>query len=185
MKGSEEPTKLSSHPPNGDSNDHISPGSSQTTEAERDDSALTSSARSSPDGVQSEQDSTEESYTKNSTVNGMAQFFQWYWELLTWLLGTVSLALIIGLLASYNQRPVNQWRSSIGLNTIVAVLSQAIVTALLVPVSSCVGQMKWIWYRRSHCLADMDSFDRASRGPQGSLAFLWSLRGAAYVPLQV
>ena len=104
---------------------------------------------------------------------------QWLWELLAWLSGTLCVVVIIVLLVSYNGKLLSQWRSNISLNTIAAILSQAAVSALLVSVSTCIGQMKWEWYHRNNCLIDMDLFDSASRGPQGSLYFLWKFRGAA------
>lgn len=94
------------------------------------------------------------------------------WELLTWLLGTAFVLIIIALLASFHGKPISHWKSSISINTIVSVLSQAAVSALLFSVSGCIGQMKWIWYQNSRRLDDLHYFDLASRGPEGSLRFL-------------
>lgn len=101
---------------------------------------------------------------------------EWFWELLTWLLGTLSLFTIVILLKCFNRKLLSEWNSVISINTIVSVLSQTVVSALLVSVSSCISQMKWVWYQKENDLVDIDMFDLASRGPQGSLRLLFSSR---------
>lgn len=66
----------------------------------------------------------------------------WFWEVMTWLFGTMSILAIVLLLAHINHKNVEQWKISISINTIVSVLSQAAVSALMVSGSACVGQMK-------------------------------------------
>ena len=100
----------------------------------------------------------------------------WFWELVTWLFGTFSILAIVLVLGLFNDKTVEQWKSSIRINTIVSVLSQVAVSALMVSVSACVGQMKWVWYQAERSLIDLDRFDFASRGPQGSAMFLCSKR---------
>jgi hypothetical protein len=129
---------------------------------------------------------TEVSDKKSFRVKSRAPstlFSEWLWELVMWLLGTVSLVLIVTLLAYFNKKPLSLWRSAITLNTIIAILSQATVSALLVSVSACIGQLKWLWLRRSNETRDVDTFDQASRGPHGSLWFLWRIHGKAYAHL--
>ena len=100
----------------------------------------------------------------------------WFWEVVTWLLGTVSILAIVLVLALFNHKNIEQWKISIRINTIVSILSQAAVSVLMVSVSACVGQMKWVWYQAERSLFDIDRFDFASRGPQGSVMFLCSKR---------
>ena len=100
----------------------------------------------------------------------------WFWELVTWLFGTLSILAIVLVLALFNHKNVEQWKSSIRINTIVSVLSQVAVSALMVSVSAGVGQMKWVWYQAERSLIDIDRFDVASRGPQGSVIFLCGKR---------
>jgi hypothetical protein len=106
---------------------------------------------------------------------------EWLWELLAWALGTVAISAIIVLLALFKGRLVRDWHSRISINTIVSVLSQAAVSTLLVSVSTCLGQMKLIWYQKKNWLNDSDAFDRASRGAYGSLLFLLRPRRALLV----
>lgn len=43
------------------------------------------------------------------------------------------------------------------------------------PVSEAISELKWLWFRNPHPLADMEDFDLASRGARGSLRFLFRL----------
>jgi hypothetical protein len=97
---------------------------------------------------------------------------EWVWELSTWGLGTVAMLSILLLLVLFNGRPVRDWHSRITINTMISALSQAVVTTLLVSVSSCLGQTKWIWYQKENGLDDIDALDVASRGAYGSLLVL-------------
>ncbi|KAF2100257.1 hypothetical protein NA57DRAFT_73867 [Rhizodiscina lignyota] len=99
----------------------------------------------------------------------------WGLEICTWALGTGALLAIIILLAHFNDRPLEQWKSKVEFNTVVSVLSQVATPALLVSVQSCLGQLKWIRYRKRTALTALEVFDKASRGPQGSFELLWDI----------
>jgi hypothetical protein len=60
------------------------------------------------------------------------------------------------------------------LATAIAALSQVAQSALLVSVSSCIGQLKWSYLRKECSTLDISRFDDASRGPQGSFMLLLS-----------
>ncbi|ORY09853.1 hypothetical protein BCR34DRAFT_456083, partial [Clohesyomyces aquaticus] len=100
----------------------------------------------------------------------------WLWELSTWLFGTLALFNIIVILGHFDGKFLHRWKSSISIHSIVAVLSQTTLSSLLVSTSSCVGQMKWFRCRNDgkKPLIDIDAFDLASRGLEGSLRFLLS-----------
>jgi hypothetical protein len=97
---------------------------------------------------------------------------EWRWEFSTWLLGTFALTAIVALVVLYRDRSLKEWTSDISLATVVAALSQVAQSSLLVSVSSCIGQLKWEWLRQKRPASDLDKFDEASRGPQGSLLLL-------------
>lgn len=98
--------------------------------------------------------------------------WEWKWEFATWLLGSCALGGIVALLVHYQGRPLQEWTIDIRLATVVAALSQVAQSALLVSVSSCIGQLKWDWFRKERSASDLDKFEEASRGPQGSLFLL-------------
>lgn len=97
---------------------------------------------------------------------------EWRWELATWLLGTCALVGIVTLVAFYRDRPLKEWTLNIRLATLVAALSQIAQSSLLVSVASCIGQLKWNWFRKKRPASDLDTFEEASRGPNGSLRLL-------------
>ena len=101
----------------------------------------------------------------------------WAWELSAWVFATISIAAVVILLLYFDQRLVSEWKSHIGINTLIAVLSQASVSALLVPVTSSIGQLKWVWYKDCRELSDLEAYDLASRGPAGGIKFLFRRRG--------
>lgn len=98
---------------------------------------------------------------------------EWFMELAGWTVATASLVVIVGLLGHFHNRNMRDWTSWISINAMVSVLSQAAMSALLVPVSSCISQNAWLWFKEEHRLSDLDFFDLASRGPQGSARFLY------------
>lgn len=99
----------------------------------------------------------------------------WRWELFTWLLGTVGFAANIILLLCFNGKRQSQWQSPVQITTFVAALAQLSQSALLVPVSFCIGQLKWTWFGSDRSASDVDRFDLASRGPDGSVRLLYRL----------
>lgn len=99
----------------------------------------------------------------------------WRWEVFTWALGSVSLALIFVLLFMFRDQTLQQWKSMVQISTMVGALAQVAHSALLVSVSSCVGQLKWAWLRRERRMTDVAKFDDATRGPMGSFMLLLGL----------
>lgn len=103
---------------------------------------------------------------------------EWWWESLSWLVGTCALAAIVGLLVYYRDKPVDSWNSQFGilrLATAIAALSQVAQTALMVSVSSAIGQLKWPSLRKGARRSDVRYFDEATRGAFGSVQLLWKL----------
>jgi hypothetical protein len=99
------------------------------------------------------------------------------WELLAWITSLIALSATIAILLRFNQKPLSQWRYFIKLNTIVSIFAQISSTALIIPLSGCINQLKWLWFTRwAHPLEDFDSFDKASRGPLASLLLVWTTR---------
>ncbi|KAI1778245.1 hypothetical protein F4818DRAFT_291167 [Hypoxylon cercidicola] len=111
----------------------------------------------------------------------------WWWEIGAALLSVISMALIVGLLLNINDTPLSSWAFPIQPNSLLAVLTTLAKTTLLVPVASCIGQLKWRHFtllRRS--LDHLQLYDDASRGPWGSAAMVYDLIShvpAMFVPL--
>lgn len=98
----------------------------------------------------------------------------WAIELSCWSLATLSVIILIVVLASFDGRSLRDWRSGITINTVVNVISQIGQTAAIVPVAESISQMKWIWYRQaSRPVSDMVHFDDVSRKPISTLLLVW------------
>jgi hypothetical protein len=85
---------------------------------------------------------------------------------------------VVGVLISFDGKSLSTWDFvfNININTIIAVLSALSRTALLMPVASCISQLKWIHIiGASRRLYDIQMFDDASRGPWGSVVLIWNL----------
>jgi hypothetical protein len=98
---------------------------------------------------------------------------EWWWEGLTWFIGTCSILTLFLPLYYYNGKPVSLWKSRVSLNAIVAILSQMAQSMLLVSIASSISQLKWRWIYTTRPLTDLDLLDRASRGPEGSIVLLF------------
>jgi hypothetical protein len=99
----------------------------------------------------------------------------WLAEVLLWLISACCLFSIIIILGIHDSEPLpNHWTWNISLNTRLAILSTLAKFALSVPIESSLGQLKWHWFKHheARTLLDLEHFDKASRGPWGSLLFL-------------
>ncbi|KAK4694881.1 hypothetical protein P7C71_g2768, partial [Lecanoromycetidae sp. Uapishka_2] len=83
------------------------------------------------------------------------------------------MAIILIVLAIFNNQPLHRWHSGLSLNTLINVLSQVAQTAVTVPIAASIAQMKWIWYSKRRPIGEMEDFDKAIRGPIDSL---WMVR---------
>lgn len=71
---------------------------------------------------------------------------QWQWETFTFLLGTAAFATILALLLRARNKPPQQWNLNefhVQVPAIIAALAQVAQSAFLVPISYCIGQLKW------------------------------------------
>ena len=73
---------------------------------------------------------------------------KWRWEICTFILGTAALAAILAMLLSFKNKPaydvnLRTAAGEIQITAIIAGLAQIAQSALLVPISYCIGQLKW------------------------------------------
>ena len=89
----------------------------------------------------------------------------------------LSLTAIILILYTHQGRPLPNWPYSMTINSMIAVFSTIMKSAILLLTVECISQSKWIWFRTDgHVLADIEIFDMASRGPWGSAHMLSRIR---------
>lgn len=94
----------------------------------------------------------------------------WIWEVLSLCLAIGMLVAIVLVLNHFHGQIVPQWRFSITINTLVALLATIARAAILTAVAEILGQVKWSWFSRPRPLNNLQHFDNASRGLLGSLA---------------
>lgn len=103
------------------------------------------------------------------------QDFTWGFELLALLFAMASTIAVCVILGHANNRLLSDWTLPIQPNSLISVFSTLAKAALMVPIASVVSQMKWIWFEEPRNLANLQSFDKASRGPWGAANLMWSL----------
>ncbi|KAJ9500661.1 hypothetical protein H2202_003877 [Exophiala xenobiotica] len=96
----------------------------------------------------------------------------WVPEVLSICFSTVCFVTIFVVLVAYDGKQVPSLPHAITLNTVVAILSTASKSSLILVVGSCISQLKWSWFSRQRRLTDIQTFDDASRGPLGCAALL-------------
>ena len=117
----------------------------------------------------------------------------WLWELAGILIALAALAGIGALLSVLADRPQPTWAytspakkiGSISIpavtiavspNTILSLLSTIGRICVLIPITKCLGQLKWVWFaERERQLSDFEAFDNA-KSVTGSLILVWKLK---------
>ncbi|KAI0104248.1 hypothetical protein GGR51DRAFT_549509 [Nemania sp. FL0031] len=104
----------------------------------------------------------------------------WWWEIASLAVSVVSMGIAIYLLSQINGIALHEWPFPIQPNSLLSVLTTVGKASMLVPIASCMSQLKWHHFSiRERPLDHLELFDSASRGPWGALAFLYSLRASA------
>ena len=98
----------------------------------------------------------------------------WLYEVLSLVLATLAFVALIALLATCDRKPNPRWANdNITLNTVVSLTSTVFRISLMPPVAKCISQLGWNWFAESERpLHHVTRFDKASRGPIGSLQVL-------------
>lgn len=104
----------------------------------------------------------------------------WLIELLSWALAVLCIVAAIGILASYDNKPLPTHPPfGLSLNACLSVLSAVSKLALAVPLEEALGSQKYLWFSSKDArrpLIDFERFDDAARGPIGALKLLHRTR---------
>jgi hypothetical protein len=100
----------------------------------------------------------------------------WLYEVIGLIISTIALGGLVAILATFNGKPRPQWPSKISVNALVSVMATVLQGCLMLPITESISELKWHWYKAPRPLADLETFDAASRGPWGSFLFMCSLR---------
>jgi len=71
----------------------------------------------------------------------------------------------------------------ITLNSFVSIFATIGQMAIMKPMAECISQLKWLWFSGKEKLLGFQALDDASRGPTGSLLFLWKIHAMHLVSL--
>jgi hypothetical protein len=130
------------------------------------------------DLVSSQNPPSSQTPFKTSNSHETLHLKDWQWEFAASAFSLACFVAVVLVLAIYHNKSLSRWNFvfDISLNTLIALLSTLSRTALLVPVASCISQLKWIHLAHSpRTLRAVQIFDDASRGPWGSLQLIWKL----------
>ncbi|KAF6833180.1 hypothetical protein CPLU01_05699 [Colletotrichum plurivorum] len=130
----------------------------------------------SPPYVSDNSENDEDSEAPAAIAEGKtvkATHFWWYWDFGGAAVAVICMILIAVTLGEANGEVLDQWPLLISPNTIVAVLTTVVRTAVLVPLGSSISQLKWRHLLlKARPLDHIQLFDGASRGPWGSLLMI-------------
>ncbi|KAN0108652.1 Protein of unknown function (DUF3176) domain containing protein [Hyaloscypha variabilis] len=125
-------------------------------------------------------------HRKSGVLAALSRFLAdgWGLETIGWIVSALFMAAIIVTLMLHNGKPLPEWPFTITINTLISVFSQIGQTALAIPVSACMAQLKWLWFTKErHQLVDFQDIDSASHSPLSSLLLLVKKRAIALVSL--
>lgn len=108
--------------------------------------------------------------------NFLHVFRSWWLELFTCFLAVIVLLAFVITLWKQQNKPLQTYSLGITINSLTAIYTIVLKTFCVFVVTEGIGQLKWLWYRKPRSLADFQVFDRASRGPWGSVTLLWMLK---------
>ncbi|KAI0009541.1 hypothetical protein F4779DRAFT_582058 [Xylariaceae sp. FL0662B] len=113
--------------------------------------------------------------SKISASNVMSLW--WWWEIAGSILSITSVGLVILVLTRTDNQPITSWPHSIRPNSLISVLTTIAKTSMMVPIASCLSQLKWDHFQyRPNALDHLQLYDDASRGPWGSFWLIVSCR---------
>lgn len=72
---------------------------------------------------------------------------------------------VVALLMVADGSPLPKLPLSVTVNTYISFCIAIAKAAMLVPVAGSINQLKWLWFRQSKVLQDIQILDEASRGP--------------------
>jgi hypothetical protein len=95
---------------------------------------------------------------------------------------TLMIAIVVVLKTRIHGKLRSSWTLPLAPNTVIALFSTLSKSAILLVITACIGQLKWIYFgRRGHRVVHLQIFDAASRGPLGAIALIVRIRWGATI----
>ncbi|KAJ6788743.1 hypothetical protein PWT90_07970 [Aphanocladium album] len=115
-----------------------------------------------------------QSLAKSGRRGISGDLFLWKWEILSIFISVLSLLAMIVVLHVYESHLLEDWKAPISINAVISILSAIFKGSLGPPISEGISQLKWLFFtRQPQSLADLDLFDKASRGAWGSILLIF------------
>lgn len=133
------------------------------------------SARESQEGHFSEKRQVLARSKGKATTRRTSALRHWIPEIVSFWISLSALVAIVAVVRTRHGKPLPEWRSPFTINFLVSVFTSILKAALMMPIAEALSELKWVWFADSRPLSNMDDFDSASRGPRGSLRFLFKL----------
>ncbi|KAL0938721.1 uncharacterized protein CTRU02_205331 [Colletotrichum truncatum] len=125
---------------------------------------------------------TKDFLPSRPSKNIKAFHWWWWWEIAAAFLSITSMCLIIAVLFHVQNRPLAKWTWNIQPSSVISVLTTIGKTAMMVPITACLSQLKWRHVQlRPRPLNHLQVFDDASRGPWGSAVMAWKLPSQSFL----
>lgn len=132
---------------------------------------------SSAESHSSEQKILPGSNVPKSELRSKPRRDYWVWELFGAVGSAVALIGIVIILRVFDGKRQPSWEG-VSLNSVISWISTIAKVFILMPITSGLGQLKWVWFsERKKPLSDLQIFDSATRGISGSAQLLWRLKG--------
>ena len=108
-------------------------------------------------------------------------WYYWWLETACCLLVLGAFAGVVAVLWTSDGKTLPQFPLNISINTMVAVLTAILKSAMILVIAEGLSHLKWAWFRQARPLGDISEYDMASRGPLGSIRLLLTLRGRDFI----
>lgn len=104
----------------------------------------------------------------------------WAWEIGGAILSFICLGLLMGFLGYVGGMSYAKWQYYVSPNAVVSIITTFMKASMLVPLSACLGQLKWRQDagEKPTPLYSFHVLDQASRGPWGAMEGFWRIRSA-------
>ncbi|KAI6783376.1 uncharacterized protein J7T54_004403 [Emericellopsis cladophorae] len=102
----------------------------------------------------------------------------WRWKIGASCVSIVARGLLVLFLALVDQASRASWTLAIEPNTLLPIISTVTKTSLMVPVVSCITQLKWRHFTRPQRLSHIDLIDQCSHESWGAFVLpeLWETK---------
>ncbi|KAF1990951.1 hypothetical protein K402DRAFT_167875 [Aulographum hederae CBS 113979] len=100
----------------------------------------------------------------------------WSYEIVMITISLLSTLAIVILLDKISNRPLSTWTFFLKPNSLIAILATLTHATMLLPLASCLSQLKWLHFAVPDTLDRLELFDSASRGPYGAVQLLFALK---------